>query len=762
MCATLGGMQRDLLNRPALRGDARSRRRFRIAGVSTLALLGGLAGPMANAQTESADQERALETVVVTASRRAETVQDVAMSIDAIGELELVRSGITEFFDYGTKVANLSFGNGSSSSVSESQSIAIRGVSGRNTVGLYINETPLPDSLNPRIVDIERIEALRGPQGTLYGARSMGGTVRIITKEPNTETVEGAARARVSTVSEGGENYLLSGAINLPVIEDVFAIRVSGVSDRQSGLFDLVPSADAPAAFDRAEDVDAINTYGGKISGKLKLLDGRFSIKPEYMFQTTEYDGRPYADISPSNFTRERAFLLAEPSKDDWDLLSGEIRFDTGFGEIVSSTSKFTRQGQDKEEFSESASQIVQFFVDPLFPLSPAEINFHSDKETLTHETRFVSDFDGRFQATVGIYYQDDDVLNVFPGTPFSFLDDIFNQSSQTATTETALFGEFSADVTERLKLIAGARWFDSEVSRSVTQGGAFFAPLIFPDPAHPEQGTTSEKGVNPRLGVEYDYSDDVLLYANAAKGYRPGGVNAVPVSFCQADLDALSLSAEDVLSYDSDSLWSYEAGIKSTLAQGRVRANAAAFRIDWKDRQTSVGFDCAFGAVLNIGEATSQGFELELDGELTSTLTASLAVGYAKTEVTDNGGLDSAVTKGAALDQVPEWTATASGEQSFILAGHPGYLRLDWSYVDGSTSFVNDPAGRSRDSYDIVNVNSALEFGDVTIGVFANNLFDEHANLSDVFPLGVELGGRPRIAVNRPRTIGIEARLDF
>jgi len=207
--------------------------------VIPLAMAAATALPATGVSAQDAAPTAMLEEVVVTASKRAETLQEAGMSITAMTELELERMGVDEYMDFAVRVPNLGTAYAADGRF-DSNSPAIRGIFGEDTTGFYIDDTPVPPSMMPRVIEVERIEVLRGPQGSLYGARSMGGTIRIITKQPDLIEPEAKVHTKLSTVKEGDLNYQLDGSFNLPIVEDVFALRGSAYYGSNSGIFDRV------------------------------------------------------------------------------------------------------------------------------------------------------------------------------------------------------------------------------------------------------------------------------------------------------------------------------------------------------------------------------------------------------------------------------------------------------------------------------------------------------------------------------------------
>ncbi|MFZ5615713.1 MAG: TonB-dependent receptor plug domain-containing protein, partial [Pseudomonadota bacterium] len=423
------------------------------------AALVGNAAVWANAYAQA-------DEILVTAQKREQSLQDVPLSITAISSADIERGGIIEFTDYAVRVPNLSFAY-TVSTTGGAQSIAIRGVFGTGTTGVYIDDTPLPESVDPRVVELERIEVLRGPQGTLYGARSMGGTVRLITQQPDLSEHKARTHAWVNAVEDGDFDYGVDGAVNLPIIKDVLGLRLIGYGQFQSGFYDRKASALAPVDFGVNENVDDEVLFGGQASALLSLLDGRLEINPRFLYERRDRDGRSFADIRADNRVNERLFDIDEEANEEWELGALNIRFDTGAGDIVSSTSYFDRSFDDTEDFSELSSLLFGI------PPTPSIIFARVDDERFSQEARFESAFGGPFELTAGFFYQDIETRLEFPPTPVPGVSpNIFRQILNTKIEEAAAFGEGSLRLTDRLQAIAGLRWFDNTVDFTGEQDG--------------------------------------------------------------------------------------------------------------------------------------------------------------------------------------------------------------------------------------------------------------------------------------------------
>lgn len=740
----------------------------------------------------AAQETFVLEEIMVTASKRSESLQDVGMAITAMSGDDLERIGATTLLDFAVKVPNLGMAYEADGRF-DSSSPSIRGVFGQDTTGFYIDDTPVNASILPRVMDLQRIEVLRGPQGSLYGARSMGGTIRMITKQPNLEESEGTVHVIGSTVTDGDENYGIDGSINIPIVKDKFALRVSGYFGENSGIYDRVyqetwieggSGAVRPSpgpAFSENENTDDEEYWGGQVIALWQITDN-LSFTPKLIAQKVDADGLPFADIDPDETTTLRFFDTEEPGTDEWFIASGTFNWEIEAGTFVSTTSWFDRETEEAEEEATFLhflfNEVIGIPIDPI----ESQITTIEQYESLTHETRFTSSFDGNWQFTAGIFYADvdydheypravqtglADAIDAFTGAPglgqdcvdgFCLTDDdlIFATTTITKTEEIAVFGEITYSFNERWSLTAGGRWYDTQVKATNTADGfANSGPSSY-------SAKQDESGFNPKILAEAVINDDMNVYASAAKGFRIGGINGnLPDGLCGEELAQKNINPDEARTYDSDELWSYELGFKSTLADNRVTLNAAVYFIDWTDMQQQNRLACGFQFVANAGEAESKGFELELTAAITDGLVGTLGVGYTDAEITDAGDVPG-LEKGDTILGVPDWTANGSLEYTFPLTGEwEALLRADANYYGESTTA---PTGDVvvRDDWSTLNLRAGMLSDSWELILFADNVTDERANLSDNRSIAANTPGRSRIITNRPRTVGVEARLRF
>lgn len=734
----------------------------------------------------AAHAQEALQEITVTAQRRTEDVQSVPMSITVLNATQLEQRDVESFIDYATTVPNLGFGY-SGIGFANARTISIRGVAGDGTTGFYLDDTPLPDSVDPRVVDIDRIEVLRGPQGTLYGARSEGGTVRLITQQPGDEF---SARSHVGisdTWNTVEPNYVADGSMNMPLIPQTLDLRIVALYDSEAGFFSRIfPTVPLGTTYDRVDNVAANRTSGGSVSLAWKVTDN-FTVTPRVLYQQSEYNGFPYSDhgtyqvpapavtptnlnLDPNNFVQTRLYNVPEGGHDRWTLSSVTLSDRTDFGDFVSSTSYFDRDVFEVEDVSDYNYQI---FGQPFMTPISAGTTVHQ----FVQEVRFASRFSGPLQFVGGVYYERTDgrplyeppavapgLNTYFGGTPASPAeglnplnpDEVVGTDEHQRTSEPALYGELSYQVSQPLKLIAGARLYRNETtSYSYQEGIVVGGPRITDPPA-----TLTQSGVNPKVELDYQVTPEKMVYASASKGFRPGGVSpAVPTVFgCAQSLAQLGVTEDETRRFKSDSLWNYEIGSKTSWLDRRLTLDGAAYYIDWKDLQQDILLSCGFGFTGNVGSAKSEGFELEAHTRPATALDLSAGVGYAHAVITSSSA-SSPQPVGSPVYQVPDWTGNVSATHTLALTSTLSLVsNVTYAYVGHSWSANNDPfTPRLREAYGLFDARFALAWSKYQLALVGKNLQNTHANLADNASLGAEVVGRPRIVTNQPRTIGLD-----
>jgi outer membrane receptor protein involved in Fe transport len=506
--------------------------------------------------------------------------------------------------------------------------------------------------------------------------------------------------------------------------------------------------------------------YGAQIALRYQPLE-QLSITPRIMYQRTNQFGDPYAYNGADNLTQREVFNLNPGGTDRWYLASLTINYTAPWGSFVSSTAAFNRKTLELEDDTD----VLQLDAGLASPIR-SPITRQLDLRRFAEEVRFASSFQGPFQILVGGFYSDStrprdyewtgQGLGAATGTgsdlALSFVD------SREAK-EDALFGDGSYEITKSFKATVGVRWFKDTATFRQYTNGLFFGgvPSIYNAPS------TSESGFTPKYLLEYKATPDVLLYTSAAKGFREGGNNiALPPgpapAGCDTDLANIGLNAADVTTFKSDTLWNYEAGFKSSFADRRFTLNGAGFWIEWDKIQQLVALPlCGYGLTGNSGHARSQGVELEFSGRLTRALTLGVGFGYENARITEQGA-GTPQPAGSPVYLVPKVTAASNLEYAAQLtAAWSGFARIDYAHVGDSYSANNaQVTPLHRSAYNIADLRFGGRRGAYEVAAFVKNLTNEHANLGDAILIGAQVPGQPRFVINRPLTVGVEARVRF
>jgi iron complex outermembrane recepter protein len=707
------------------------------------------------------------------------------MSITAITEVDLEKRAATQFFDYASSIPNLSFGysgGGQSAGFASSRQVAIRGIAGDGTTAFYIDDTPVPVSIDPQAVDVAQIEVLRGPQGTLYGALSMGGTLRVMTEQPNPEKVEILAHGSVSDTDHAAKaNYQTDGSLNLPLIDDKLAIRFSGYHEELGGYFKRY-AEDTGETFN---NVGQTTINGGQVAMLWKITDD-LSVTPRVIYQKTELNGLPFSTVNynaaslspiiirPTSLTQDQLFNIPESSSDQWTLSSLVLKYHQSFGTFVFSTSDFNRTTTDIEDQTLAVSQV--FGIAPL----PTSISDYNHPRIQTDELRFASTFSGPFQLVSGLYYAHTNTSGVgFPpnyipglnaatggiyGTDLSY----YYNNGRDVQIETAPYAEANYDITDHWRAIAGIRATRIEsVLGPVTADG-----IANGGPTTVAQTSTTQTTITPKYSLQYRFSPDNQVYATIAKGFRPGSPSGgqVPQDACGADLAALGLKSGNIGPVQPDTVWSYELGEKTSWLDKRLTVDFDVFRINWNKIQQTVLLACGFSFDANAGAARSQGAELDINARVLDDLTLQISGGYDDAKFTETvpGVLFQA---GDLIPQVPRVTAQFDADYEFQISGDlSGFANADYRYVGSSWStnnaLTNPTTGAVipliRPSYRIADLRGGVKYGKTEYALFIKNLTNEYANLSDTTAVSLQAIGQSRVAISPPRTIGLEFRYRY
>jgi outer membrane receptor protein involved in Fe transport len=751
------------------------------------------AGSNANAEPET------LDTIIVTARKRDESLAQVPISITAFTAQSLEAYNIQSFDDYATKTPNISFAyGGGPTGISDARTVAIRGITGQNlfgtagATGFYIDDTPVPGSVDPRVLDIDNIEVLKGPQGTLFGESSLGGNVRLITKRPNLTADDIGYMVQAGMTSGGGSADGGAGVIgNVVLSPDRVALRVVVFGNHDAGYltrtFPTDPSS--PGTSDPTLSVPrtgvgnqgAQTTYGGSVAALFKVND-QFDARLRIMYQNTEDHGFP-ATFAPlpgfePDYVINRAFDVQPDAMDRWALPSLELNYRGDGYSVVSSSSYFYRHNHDLEDSTYGTQQVLAgpYYAITGLPAQPYLWDGEHYHNQVTEELRLSFDPIHNLSGTVGAFYSRTRSLFQIPDTIASGLvaatvnntvggaaanDLIWTQNNPGTQNDTSVFGELYYKFLNRFTATLGARQYWLKQTIDYTANGYL---NYGPTPSSPQESRQS--GIDPKFALSYQATDAAMLYASASKGFRAGGA--------QANLPACSLPTlplDDILHLKSDTLWSYEVGTKIQLPQPALLISAAAFHIDWSNLQQQVALPCGFYLQLNGGEARINGAEIEINGRVTPALQVRFGVGFEKTDINDPGALTYVgVLPGTQVLETPAWTATAGAVYTKpINTQYDGFVALDYSYTGDSISLLNGGSGLigERPPYSLANLRFGLQHEKQELSLNIHNLTNAKPNLGDIgyvgyaqfSPAGLVM---PQVATLQPLTVILQYKNNF
>jgi len=796
----------------------RIHKRFSVA-LTSIVLCGGwlCLNASANAQTaESSAPDTGLEEVKITAERYSATIQDTPISISALSGEDLTSAGITSVEDITRTVPGLSMRSaGPGQSEYEARGIAANGGASA-TVGFYLDEVPLSSPtldqvgkvmIDPDLYDINRVEVLRGPQGTLYGSGSMGGAIKIVTNQPKLDVFEGSVQGTVSGTEGGGLNGGGNAMFNLP-IGDTMALRVVGTDTYRSGWIDRVVLNPFPpdttynpgggttgpylrgnvlAAPVQTVDKDDNTEYlnGGRVS-LLFQPNSALTITASALAQHMSMGAYDEFDSPPGShyLSRYEPFNIAEPISDDIHIESLTIVANLGFADLTSATAYYDRQEMQTQDGSESISVDNNNLPNgssagtpPTFSsYLPSPYSENDYTRQLSQEVRLTSRGNDRLHWTVGAFWSELNSVWVEYGYSPDNVNQpngVFYESDNPYRMEqAAVFFDGSFKITDAWKFSTGARWYDYKSRQFELEWGSD-APNLLP-PSAPLGNYVSNSGFNPRFNLAYSPTEDLDAYVSASRGFRPGGVNQIfpppnEPPFC----------SQAPLTFGSDSVWDYELGEKSKMFNNWLTVNGDIFYIVWDGVQQTPLINCGYEYITNAGNGRSFGPELEIDAKLSTSWTMQLSGAYTDAVITNvdagyktflqsvnPGGAptcrDSSTTCYAPILNVPKETANLTLVYSKTVNGYTFSARA----TDGFVGPTVDEAfyfGIRLPSYNLVNTRVAMAGDKWSCALFVTNVTDKVAEISsNNTSFQFNIPQVIRYSTNQPRTFGTQIDYRF
>ncbi len=756
-----------------------------LAGSCALYVTPSLAADPSEADNVNRTQPAAdLQEVIVTAEKRDSTVQKTPISVTAITGADLQSQGITDLVEVAQQVPGVSFKT-SGPGQTELEMRGLTSTGGESpTVGFYLDETALTPPamaqngkvvIDPSLFDLNRVEILRGPQGTLYGAGSMGGTVKLVTNQPDLQRFDVNAQGAFSETDGGGFNHTENAMLNLPLAPGIAALRIVGTNENISGWIDrevLNPFplevnnstqrgnvAAAPVSQDFT-DSNWETLRGGRASLLVKPTEA-LSLDAGILYQSIHQGGPNTIDVPPGNEVHYQPFDVAEPFEDNFNLYTLTAKYNFDSFQIVSATSSWTRHQLQTQDISEAMQDYIGGFLGPpaAFPFSTADgglgagsISEDDYSRQVSEELRIASTGNGPWQWLGGGYYSSfhatSHVYSYYDGFEALFgTNNLADNHRLLNIDQYALFGETSYEMPDHLKSTIGLRYYtyhsDSATSVSGVSANGTSATL---------SSNAQNSGVTPKVNLAYIPDDNTTIYGTISKGFRPGGPNSPIPPPCTPAPEQ----------FGPDSVWSYELGEKLRFAESRVSVNGAIYYEDWSNIQQQVAPPCGYKFTTNAGKAKVYGAELEVAVIPVVGLTLTESVGY--THATNSTTLPEAgVVSGDRLLDVPEVTSNTSATYRYPLPmSQPMNLlfRLNNSYVDSIQDITY--ARNTLPAYDLVNSRVGLEADHWSAMFFVDNLTNKVALLSDTGALSANVSIFNRVATNQPRTFGVDLNYKF
>jgi iron complex outermembrane recepter protein len=784
-----------------------------------------------------------LQEIVVTSTRREESLSKVPISVTALTQEDMDTKGIKDIADVVRFTPGIAIDN------SGTNNISIRGISstgGAGTTGIYIDDTPIqirglafnPDDALPKSFDIDRVEVLRGPQGTLFGAGSEGGTVRYITTAPSLDKTSIYGRSELSFTQGGEPSYEAGIAAGGPIIDGTLAARATVWYRRDGGWIDLV---DPTAANPQSAVVDKNANHGETTLVRLAALwkpQEQWTVTPSIYYQNREvHDISNYWPIyaNPGSNSYVDGDPTAHPTPDKFYLPALKIEGDFEAFRVISNTSYFHRHEQTGydgtlynlgfyQSFNSNteAAGFVPFLPGVAWPLVdgngihlPADlVNYRSPatidntQQNVTQEVRLLSsDPTAKFIWTTGVFFSSDrqtyleqihdPMLNQFwldvAGVPYedvftdtngdpvpyvaAFPNDSYFLNIHARDQQLAWFGEGTYAITDKLKATLGLRESKTEYSFNTLTGG----PQLFQAPAA-NSGDKKENSFTPKLNLSFQMDPNDLFYATYAKGFRPGGANnPVPQAACAEDVANFGITASPA-TYNSDTVDSYEIGAKNNF-DNRVKIASSIYYIQWHNiQQTVIPPICQISFIANLGQAVAKGADVQGEIAVTSAFTAEFTAGFTEARYVQDSRFSPSqmtpiVAAGDAISgqssetgggrPAAPFTASVGFEYKFTAYAHEAFVRADdefqgrarWAPPSQDPNTLQyDPANFTLASTNFMSLRGGVNFGELSVETFIDNLTDTHALTDYNFTIDPGTGNSRlmRDYTFRPRTFGV------
>ena len=695
--------------------------------------------------------------IVVTAQKRVQNVQDVPISISVVGGEDIQQQGSASLVDYAGYVPGMNVSNGGTPGQT---TITLRGVaplSAAQTVGIYLDDAPVGSSaiynragaftIGLMPYDLDRVEVLKGPQGTLYGASSIGGLVKYVTVQPDTHEFRVRAGLEGFSIKDaGGLGWGAQTHVKVPIAQDTLAISGSFAWRKSPGWVDSVNNAGLT-------DQNDFEQRGGR-AALLWQPTPQLSVKLSGIWQSLNSDGNGLyaADLAGNRLGNGHSFNNYVPESYDisLDYYSATIDYDFGAATLTSATTYSKTKSRQVQDASYAFGVLFPLLTDGA--VDPGITPFYLDLglKKWTQEVRLTSPSGGRFEWMIGGFFTDEKTSNAqlvrsydMSGDPIAGLDPLAIVGLPATYKEYAIFGNATLKLAEQFDVTGGLRWArNKQTFRQISSGA------IVPQADDP--GSSAESVWTFSVSPQFHINKDAMLYGRVATGYRPGGPNVIVPNVPPT--------------VSADRMTNYEVGLKADLADRMVTVDVAAFWMDWTDIQVVRSFGGVNGGA-NGGKATSKGFEGSIAFRPAPGLTISATGSYTDASLSEDVPEISGA-KGDRLPAVPKFSGALRADYDFALGGNAkGSFGAGIRHASSRLSLVeSDPLTARAEPYTSVDLNASVTWdGHWTLRAYARNLFDNKGEMArSTMADGLNQPSFLSISPLQPRTIGVRVTRDF
>lgn len=732
-----------------------------LMSVATVAFVSS--GGVAFAEDE-ADFEGVLEEVIVTASRRDESLQDTALSVAVVTPSDFDVGGLVTLRDILEYTPGVTYAGGSAP---VDNKVSMRGVSSYTsspTVGIYIDDVPIgsassfaagaTQALDAMQNDIQRVEVIKGPQGTLYGASAMGGVIRYITRDPSMGEFGGSAKVDLSSTKEGGFNQIYSARLSGPLVSERLGASISAFYEDNSGFIDRIEGSPTGAA----KDVNGFESHGITAKFDANITDN-FTGSLLYMGVHSEFSGRNEVPLDGPPWAPVYGPYLTDTGEStaigDFALTALTLNYEFKNASLISTTSYEKRDFSDEADLVAGFGPLLDLFSgSPPGTVTSAPFTGSTETNRFYQEVRLMSIEGGKFDWTIGGMYSDEESGNgqKLEGQPIDFL--LLDVDFPSELTEYAGFGSFTYYFNDKFDIEPGIRIAHVKSSVQITDGPEILVqstPLLTDSATHDTYS----------LSARYRPNENLSYYGRIASGYRPATAN-LPVA-----------GAQPIIA--SDSLWSYEVGAKGTARDSNISYDFALWYINWDDLQANVYFEGVSAAGNIDSGVTAYGLEGTVNFNPIDRLDILTNFAYTKSTLDDDETKAFNAKAGSDMPGIPKWTASIRANYEYPLSDQfDGFVGAGLRYVGSRTTgfepYIDDDGNQvdprianiDLDDYVMADIRAGFIRDNITLSLYVTNLFDEYTYVSGVARPGVGDSFRATVVVAQPRTIGAMVRFEF